>query len=562
MRPDKGTSESSTQGHGLTASAEEITMPENMLGSFIRSKRRTLKLTLVKVADKLGCSVGFMSRMELGQVPGGPTLNFLERLADVLDLDIIKLVDLKQEDAKAVLKRSNQLDGSIASITELERQLLVNFRATDDRLQHYLVEQAQLSRAMRNRAYRVPDVTSGLLEAADDPIEPQLELLAHTYEALGDRLHTLQRLPEALEAYENAQTIYERIGRLASAGRTWFSKGRVTRELSRDADGDRPEEELRYHLATTDYYFSRADQLFQAALGQETEQPLLPEEKERIPENLMQWALNDIQTARLFMRNPKVPPETRANEFRLHKNRAESKQQRAFDLYEKWSKELTASVEGLDPLDVQSQFTKREMLAETYHRRASLHSNIASQEIRYASFLSESRSMSSEYQGSQSGTASERLKRFDDEIREAAQTALIHQEQYVALFKQAITARRELAHLALTQEQRDRQLNKLANNHLTLAYALQHYSPVKISLASVLYHILLAEKIDRLLPPDYDPGQRKLLLVLTAAAEGDIDADEEMHTVIRRQVEKKIAAVDLGTRQQPTPEYDIEYSAM
>lgn len=153
------------------------------------------------------------------------------------------------------------------------------------------------------------------------------------------------------------------------------------------------------------------------------------------------------------------------------------------------------------------------------------------------------------------------MKRPDDELTLSRETALLHQDQYNSLFKEAIRARRDLARLAFTQEQRDRQLNKLANNHLSLAYALEHHSPRKISFATVLYQILLADKIDRLLPPEYDPEQRRSLLSLAASAEGDSDATEDMQTVIRRQVEKQIAAVYLGTRQQPILAYDVEYAA-
>ncbi len=542
-----------------TTGPEKALASRNLLGSFIRAKRRSLKLTLVTVADSLGCSVGFLSRMELGQVPGGPTLNFLERLADVLEMDLIRLVDLKEEDAKATQERNDRLDGDLASMTELERQMLVNFRATDDRLQHYLVEQAQLSRAMGNRAYRVPDITAGLLNAADDPVKSQFEQLAGAYEALGNRLHTLQRLSEALEAFENAEKIYERTGRLAAAGRTWFFKGRVTRELSRDKDDNRSTDEVRYHIATTDYYFSRADRLFQAALEQAHDQALLPEETERIPENLMLWALNDIQTARLFMRD--APPETRAETFRRHKEHASDKQQRARVLYEQWIAELTAHIEASNPLNTQSGFTQFELLAETYHRLASLHSNIAAQEIRYTAILRENGSPSSEDKDGPGTNFQEGAKRLENELAMNREAAHFHQEQYAALFRKAVEARRELARLAVTQETRDRQLNKLANNHLSLAYALEHYSPQTVPYAEVLYQILLAELIDRMLPPEYDPGQRKSLLLLTASTEGDSDLTEEMRTVIRRQVEKKTATVDLGTRQQPLLIYDIEYSA-
>lgn len=319
----------------------------NSLGVFVRARRKTLRMTLGKVADKMGCSVSFLSRLELGQLADGPTLSFLERLGTALDTDLIKLVELKQEDATAAHELTHEQNHEPSPATELERKLLLNFRGADNRLQQYIVEQTQLSRAIQKRTYRVPDVSGGLFGDDLDPIEGQLKQLAFAYEQLGGRLHTLKRLPEATEAFESALKLYDRIGRQAAVARLFFFKGRVTRELSRDADGDRTTEELRFHLATTDYYFSRADHLFQAALEQEHEQPLLPEEKERIPENLMLWALNDIQTARLLMRD--APPEVRAETFRLHKEQATAKQLSALALYKQWIDELTASIEFLIP---------------------------------------------------------------------------------------------------------------------------------------------------------------------------------------------------------------------
>ena len=77
---------------------------DNLLGTFLRQRRKAMGLTLAQVASKVNFSLSLVSKAELGQLPEGPTLKLLERLAKTLGVDVMKLVLLKEEDANAAKK--------------------------------------------------------------------------------------------------------------------------------------------------------------------------------------------------------------------------------------------------------------------------------------------------------------------------------------------------------------------------------------------------------------------------------------------------------------------------
>lgn len=64
-------------------------MLQRKLGKRIAELRRSRGLTQVQLAQKLGCSVEFMSLVERGV--NGPTVAGLEKLAKMLKVDVVEL---------------------------------------------------------------------------------------------------------------------------------------------------------------------------------------------------------------------------------------------------------------------------------------------------------------------------------------------------------------------------------------------------------------------------------------------------------------------------------------
>lgn len=109
--------------HHRTLGTEEVkaaqtTKPE--LGQYLRQCRKQARLTLEAVSSFVGLSLGYLSRIELGQVIGGPSTEALEKLttavnADwntVRDLAGIEIVDYSSDEAtlKVVKERSCSAD--------------------------------------------------------------------------------------------------------------------------------------------------------------------------------------------------------------------------------------------------------------------------------------------------------------------------------------------------------------------------------------------------------------------------------------------------------------------
>lgn len=531
--------------HGTNNGAPES---HNFLGTFVRTHRKSLGRTLAQISSDANCSLTYLSRLELGQLADGPTLDLLRRLSVALGVDVIKLVQLKEEDAKAVMETRGDPEEEATPITDLERRMVLNFRAADDRFQHYLVEQAQLSRTIKSRSKEVPDVAFLHLDAVPDQMVPLLERLARDYEAVGEKLQFLQRLTEAVAAYENAQKLYTQLDWLGSVARTWFFIGRISRYLSRDREGKKDEQELRYHFASADHCFGWADRLFLEAEERSQNAPFRDNEKERVPENLTQWALNDLQMARLIARDVNATPDYSLATFRFYKKRADQKQHRALGLYLAWIQELE---ERLEDAGTGGSEGVQEMLAEAFHRKANIHVNIAAEEIRYLEAVRKydvtprSKSLDGEQPAESEAQALEEA---------AAQYALCH-----ATFRQAIQLRRTLALEADGLEKRELQLKNLANNHQAFGYATHHYAPAAIQYEHALYHFLLAEKIDALLAPDYAPEQRKAITLLSATLEHDNNLGEDMRAAIRRRVETLVNQANIGTAEELKLMYEVDY---
>lgn len=561
---------------------------DNRLGEFLRQRRKALGKTLAQVASECNYSLSLISKTELGQIPEGPTLKLLERLAKSLAVDITKLVQLKEEDASAARNAVTNVAKDGSAMTEPERQMMHSFRALDDRLQQNLLGQAQLIQSLQQRGRGGVDVVARLAEDMSPPPPcPLPKQLARTYEAIGREYHSLKWFSEAIKNYDSALTIYEQVGRAGAAARMWFHKGCILNHLSRYSEGEGADQQQKPRLDSADSCFSRADQLFGEAEANESETPRLDDEKEYVAENLRHWAINDMQMARTLAQEDNISPEYHVAMLRHYLSKAEVKQVEASELSTRWIEELESrttelenrtraledNAKGLEGKIEGSESTLQappkvnepqerdylvELLAEAFHRKGLLHSNISAEQMRFLTVLRKYEDDTRPYVRESAADKEARL-RFAE-----AQSVLCR-----AAFLRAIQLRRDLARTASTQAARDRNLSKLANNHQALAYATQNYSQPAIPREQyeyALYHYLLAEKIDALMPARGntgqrdDPGQREAIHLHSTTLERDGSLGPDMRVAIRRRVETSLAEGVIGTREKPILKYDADYS--
>lgn len=81
------------------------------LASLLAEKRKEKGLSQKEVADHLGVSQGFVSKVELGTRKGGFSTYALKQLADLYDLDFDQLIEVKmseQANKKLILSPSEE----------------------------------------------------------------------------------------------------------------------------------------------------------------------------------------------------------------------------------------------------------------------------------------------------------------------------------------------------------------------------------------------------------------------------------------------------------------------
>lgn len=528
-------------------------MAVNRLGTFVRSRRKSLSLTLAQTAAQAACSLSYISRLELGQLPDGPSANLLERLASALKVDALMLVQLKDEDAAAPTAPISAQDMT-APATDLERQMLSNFRAADDRVRHYLVGQAQLSRAILNRGRGLPAVPPTLLNSPEDQLSPLLDTLAADYSRIGEKLLYLRRHTDAIQAYQSAHDIYEQMRWSGSVAKTLFSLGRVHRDQGRDRDGTLLGREILYHFMNADQCFSRAEDLFaEASL-------LADEERERRPENLAQWALVHMQIARLMTADSHITPEYRHATWKLFKAQADNRRRHALSLYNTWIGELRGRLKDYSKNHSCEQslgdigvFNECQLLAEALQRRGMLYGNLAEEELQLSDQPVQSSGLGQDAKAEQDR----------DEWATRRHLADTYFRRCCASFRQAVLMRRRIT-LTISQEpqkQQEYQINRLANHHLSFAYATQQCAPNSSQYERALYQYMLAEKLDALLPPAFDPEQRKTINLLMFNLDQDANLSEDTRALIRRRVEALLSRADLGTVEQPKLMYEFDYQS-
>lgn len=546
----------------------------NHLGFFLRQRRKALGKTLAQIASDCNYSLSLLSKAELGQLPEGPTLKLLERLAKSLGVDVTKLVQLKEEDTSAARVAFSNVSEGGSTAMEAERQMMHNFRALDDRLQQNLLGQAQLIRGLQEGGWGGADVSA--VHAEDVPTrlptppEPLPEQLARNYEAIGRQYHALKWFGEAIKNYDSALAIYGQMGRPRAAARMWFHKGCILNHLSRYSEGEGADQQQKPRLDGADACFDCARRLFSEAEANKPGTPLLDDEKEYVPENLRHWAINDMQLARILAQEDDISPEYHVAMMRHFLGKAERKQDASLKLFMGWIEELEGRLEGLrgglqmaladnNTSDNDSRDWDRvlELLAEAFHRKGLLHSNIAAEQIRFLDVLGK-------YEADKRPYVKENNRDKENRDRKAVAASDFCRSSFL----QAIRLRRDLALTAPSQEDRDRNLSNLANSHQALAYAAHNYSRPAIprdQYEYALYHYLLAEKIDALIPARGntgqrdDPGQREAIHLHSTTLERDSPLGEDMRVAIRRRVEAYLDGIETGTRERPVLRYEVDY---
>jgi len=92
-------------------------------GNLVRTRRKELLLSLVMLAAKMGVSRQFINQIEFGQARLIRNDEMVARLANVLDIDLVKLKELRQERR---LRRTSSSEGLGLFLATKRRELKLN----------------------------------------------------------------------------------------------------------------------------------------------------------------------------------------------------------------------------------------------------------------------------------------------------------------------------------------------------------------------------------------------------------------------------------------------------
>jgi transcriptional regulator with XRE-family HTH domain len=477
---------------------------ENALGSFVRGRRQELRLTLAALAKATGYSLGYLSRLELGQIPDGPSLACLERVAAALKLDLLTLTHLKDTPLLSGRASEKTAAGPPATVilSEQEQEILSVFRSADEPAQQFLLGEIRLFQSLWSPAGTPVggDLSRGFERTLERFQKGRGEFLqrcgaiARAYRDLGDQLMDFGRAAEALPVYQSAAAILElllgphpalalvqfRLGRVYLSLETKLARGDAALTVGHQArTGHRA-----CHLEDAARCFARASVGFRAReaphrgiTGDEED-----ELRGREPENLVQWALAMNQQADLMQTGPDRQAVAAVFPVDMHPvylQHAQARRQEAQALYGDWMEEL----QQRPPSEERDQ-----QLAEAHHRLGVLHRDMCLA-------VSEPAQRAEQYQG----------------MRTA--------------FGQSLALRRRLAGATHDPEERVRYLNRLANTHQEFGRALFLAGEGTALYEQVLWQYQVSRQLNTLYRSDYDPAQVRFLQQLAQMLEASVGED-------------------------------------
>lgn len=475
--------------------------PASQLGAYIRGMRRDKSLTLAEVSKQVHCSLGYISRIELGQVPDGPSAQVLGRIADVLGIDRLILDQLAQRD--------REQSGQIAAPGNASGKDRSTSASTV-----YLEGLASIGPGLEEDIAVSPAARQHLVNIAVE------------CEAVAERFLETSDVKPCLAALQCAEDIYKSLEMPVECAIAQFRIARSYRwALYNDNLPDREDLEMLYRA---DRYFQSAHEIFATLQAQLTHQ-----QRSVFGECLTDWAKMDAQLSNctrslihavhshIANLNPSVGhgatmPDGLALEDDARKVLSLSKLGLATDIYERLLTDLQAEVN-----DVEANNGVLELIAETAHRCALAYAQLAS------------------------------LKRLEERTNDEA--------RFISLYVNALEQARDLTlQKKLGRQDREKYLRLLIQTHLTFGFSMltgrSERDTITIYPRS-LWQFRVAQDLTALLPADQQPKYRK------DAAEKLISLDQERplgaRGTLHERVESRLKTNIYGTLERPVLAYDL-----
>lgn len=486
----------------------------NSLGNFIRNRRKEVGYPdLTSFARHLSCSVSYMSRIELGN-SDGPSLKFLGEIAQALQVDVKRLVRMKEQD-----NESGQLvpvddggeghDGASNGIY-LEAVVRNAVSVLDPSSLNDLAETS------------LPDV-----ERLD--VQADLKALGKAHLDVAEKFLAQKLEVPAMEQMMHALKAYELLRDEGGIGFTCFNLGRAHRRLV-NASAPSPSGRL-HHLIEAGSWFRRAN----AALTNDPER-LSDEHRERIAECTSQWARSDEQIASLFVNLineigdefgdavVQAREGLRESARTLYLVRARAKRQTALAQSNAWIEQLNLRNNDIKKVTGATRRKNTFLLAEAYQRLGVLHRDLAFVET-------------------------------DNDVR-----SHIHWSGFLA-FNEALQLRRTLVGDLYDPVTTAQSLDRLANTHGDFGYSLMLHKGGTADAATVREEAYWQFKVARTLygllgmadddpPVEFVDGHLSVI-----QREQGLDSD----IISRRRIEELIARSDFGTKEKPAFGYPLLY---
>lgn len=329
----------------------------NTLGNFIRNRRQELSILggVSGLSRELGCSVGYLSRVERGNADG-PSIKFLQEAAKVLKVDVKHLIQMKEQDGSA--ERDDKGNG-----TNMDG------------------EQGKISAGSTMRQFaavaaghqKEQTLQSSQLDVDRLSLRADLDTLAKMHLGVAEKLLDKGYTAEALAEQRQALITFERLTDAAGIAFSCFNHGRVYRRLAFDQAAS-PVERIQFQQEAGDW-FERSYTTFTENLDKLSEEYL-----GRRTECLVQWARTDELTGWLMARLndddngafPVLEAQTamRSAVATFYSTRAREKRLEALSQYEAYiSRLLAKDKEGADKKEGTDEWEHIIfLLAETHHR--------------------------------------------------------------------------------------------------------------------------------------------------------------------------------------------------
>lgn len=512
----------------------------NFLGNFIKNRRKEKGFSnTTRLARRLGCSVGYLSRIERSAADG-PSLKFMRELAQVLDVDVKDLVRLKEQDGrpeqlKASHNSTMQKEGDPRKSSYRGRMMggdashammpIIDYRTERTLLSKQLnLDRLGLRSDYKNLGLTLFDIAQKLLVATKLP---------DAEESKSEEKPEMRPLvAESLDVLALALALFERLNDFGGTAFTHFKVGRVHRSASFDTSLSTSEQ--LHHLREANYSFERAYAIFSEHLDE------LPDEyMERRPECAVQWARSDEEIAYLCSRSnmdqtDEFDSKTEAGikeEYQrvilaFYLDRAKAKREAAVEQYQEWIATLCGRGEARDG----NWEANMHRLAEAYHRLG-----VGCRDLAHAS---------------------------DD-----PQYSDRFYQKGIKAFHQALEHRKILALAFPDDPARTAEfLDRLANTHgqFGLSVQLQDNDSKATSeredavlKEEAFWQFQVSERLYRLLElaeedPRVENARQYLVSIHT---EHGLDSD----ILARQEIEAKLEATEFGTKTHPKLQYSVVY---